>query len=375
MQNSDAMKSKLLLFSLLTGSFYCSILFSQIPADEIVISASSTLPASHTANFSPDNLMDGTNASWSEGASGSGVGESFVFDFRYSDEMNYVVIKNGYGVEKYWKANARIKRLEVTDQNGLSRILHLEDTSQLRAYGLMELKEDEYGMLFPGEPLSGSYYTFEILEVYEGEKWQDACIAEIMVNEWYTENFGMDRKFLSQQIFMEYLDGIPDANGKLFVETDWEGYVPIDLDDGYYKEEIVSGDGTSGFREYRLFINEEVNDYYLFKFEFIRQPDQATMEGQREETGPTFIYSFSHEFMKYDTVVGEFFILTHDRMKDLFDEDPVALLSEISGKDLLLHEIGIRYDDTESARFVYPATGEFEFEVRFAWDGANFRLE
>ncbi len=369
------MKLNVFLLSLLAGIFYNGILYSQIPEDEIVITASSTLPASRTANFSPDNLMDGTNASWSEGALGSGVGESFVFDFRYSDEMKYVVIKNGFGVEKYWRANARIKMLEVTDQNGFSRVLHLDDTPQLRAYGLMELEEDEYGMLFPGEPLLGSYYTFEILEVYEGEKWQDACIAEITVNEWYTENFRMDREFLHQQIFMEYMDGIADGQGKLFVETEWDGYIPIDVNDGYYKEEIVSGDGTSGFREYRLFLNEAVKDYYLFKFEFIRQPDQATLEGQHGEAGPTFVYSFSHEFMKYDAVVGEFFVLTHDRMNELFDEDPVARLSAIAGKDLLLHEIGIRYDEPESARFVYPATGDPEFEVLFAWDGSGFRLK
>ncbi|MEX0980883.1 MAG: hypothetical protein WD577_00545 [Bacteroidales bacterium] len=369
------MRFNIFLLSLLVGTFYCGTLNSQIPEGEIVITASSTLPASRTANFSPDNLMDGTNSSWSEGDPGSGVGESFVFDFRYSDEMKYVVIKNGYGVEKYWRANARIKMLEVTDQNGLSRVLHLEDTPQLRAYGLMELEEDEHGMLFPGEPLSGSYYTFEILEVYEGEKWQDACITEIMVNEWYSENFRMDREFMYQQIFMEYLDGTPDGKGTLYVELEWDGYAPVDVNDGYYKEEIVSGDGTSGFREYRLFINEAAKDYYLFRFEFMRQPDQATMEGRHGDSGPTFVYSFSHEFMKYDTVVGEFFILTHDRMNELFDEDPVAVLSEIAGKDLLLHEIGMRYDKPESARFIYPATGETEFEVHFVWDGANFRLE
>lgn len=369
------MKFRVFLLSLLAGIFYSGILYSQIPEDEIVITASSTLPASRTANFSPDNLMDGTNASWSEGASGSGVGESFVFDFRYSDKMKYIVIKNGYGVEKYWSANARIKKLQVTDQSGLSRVLHLEDTPHMKAYGLAELEEDEYGMLFPGDPLSGSYYTFEILEVYEGEKWQDACITEIMVNEWYTENFQMDREFVSQQIFMEYLDGIPDGNGVLYVETEWEGYVPVVVNDNYYKDEIMSGDGTSGFREYRLFINEAAKDYYLFKFEFIRQPDQATMEGRRGESGPQFVYSFSHEFMKFDTMLGEFFVLAHDRMNELFDEDPVAMLSAIAGKNLLLHEIGIRYDKPESARFVYPATGEPESEVHFVWDGAIFRLE
>jgi hypothetical protein len=355
--------------------FQSGILFSQIPEDEIIITASSTLPASSTADFSPGNLMDGTSASWSEGAPGNGVGESFVFEFRYPDEMEYVVIKNGYGVEKYWGANGRIKTLKVTDQNGASRVLQLEDTPQLRVYGLTALVEDEYGVLQRGAPLSGSVYSFEILDVYEGERWQDVCITEVFVNEWYTESFPMSPEYLNRQLFMEYLNGIAAGDGILYVETDYDGFLPVDVSDGYYLEEIVSGDGTGGYKEHRLFVNEQAGDYYLFKYEVVIQPDQATMEGLNRDTGPTFDYTFSCEFMKYDLQSRSFLHQECSKLDDLFNEDPVAILSNIVGKDLAMHEIMIRYDEPATARFVYPAVGDREAEVVFRWNGAGFVQE
>ena len=345
---------------------------TQIPEDEVVITASSTLPESSTANFSPDNLMDGTNASWSEGDPGSGVGESFVFDFRYSDEMEYVVIKNGYGVEKYWGANSRIKTLEVTDQNGLSRVLHLDDTPDLKLYGLRALVEDEDGVLQRGESLSGNKYTFEILDVYEGERWQDACITEVIVNDWYTEHFPMSLKYINQQLFMEYLDGNTAGDGILYVATDYEGFVPVDVSGGYYYEEIVSGDGTGGYKEHRLFINEQAGDYYLFMYEVILQPDKATMEGLNRDKGPSFDYTFSCEFMKYDLQSGSFLHLESNSLDGLFDEDPVAILSDQVGKELAMHEIIIRYDEPATARFIYPAVGDGVSEIVFRWNGAGF---
>jgi hypothetical protein len=364
------------LFYILIFSVIASVtLWSQIPEDEIVITASSTLPASGTANFSPDNLMDGSSASWSEGAPGNGVGEFFVFDFRYPDKMRYVVIKNGYGVDRYWGANARMKKLKVTDREGSSRILHLEDTPELRVYGLTALVEDEYGTLQRGEPLSGSYYTFEILDVYEGSRWEDACITEVMVNEWYTEHFPMDTGYLYKLLFMEYLNGVPRGDGTLYIPTDWEGYVPVDVGDGYYYEEIVSGDGTGGFREHRLFLDEAARDYYLFISEHLSQPDQATMEGLNADTGPTFDDLFTREFLKYDPVSESFIDLNYDQLEHLFDEDPLTILSRQVGTELMPEEVGVRFDSPSAARFFYPPSGETEAEVWYRWNGERLIKE
>jgi hypothetical protein len=355
--------------------FQSGILCSQITEDEIVITASSTLPASSTASFSPDNMMDGTIASWSEGAPGNGIGESFVFEFRYPDEMHYLVLKNGYGDDKYWGANARIKRLRVTDQNGTTRVLQLADTPQLRAYGLTALVEDEYGALQRGESLSGSVFTFEILDVYTGERWQDACVAEVIVNDWYTKYFPMSLDYLNRQLFTEYLDGIRGGDGTIYVETDYEGFLPVELSEGYYYEKVVSGDGTGGYKEHRLFINEDAGDYYLFKYEVILQPDQATMEGLNKDVGPSFEYSFSCDFMKYDLNSRSFRQQGYDKLVDLFDEDPVAILSGHAGKALAMHEIRISYDEPATARFIYPAVGDSEAELVFRWNGTGFVKE
>ncbi len=357
-----------LMLCIITGS----LSWSQIPEDEIVITASSTLPASSTASFTPDNLMDGTTASWSEGARGVGIGEYFVFDFRYPDEMQYIVVKNGFGVDRYWRANARIKKLKVTDESGSFRILQLEDTPELRVYGLNALVEDEYGTLQKGEPLSGSYYTFEILGVYVGDRWEDACITEVMVNKWYTEHFSMDTMYLYKQLFMEYLDGVTGGDGTLYIPTGWEGYVSVDVSDGYYYEEIVSGDGTGGFREHCLFLDEAARDYYLFIYEHVRRPDQATMEGLNADTDPTFDDLFTREFLKYDPVSESFIDLNYDQLEHLFDEDPLTLLSEKLGMEIFTDDVGIRYDLPSIARFIYPVEGEKEAEVRFRWDGIKF---
>jgi hypothetical protein len=353
---------------------FCNLL-SQIPENEIVITASSTLKPSSTASFSPDNLMDGTAASWSEGAPGSGVGEYFEFDFRYPDEMRYIVIKNGYGVDRYWGANARMKELKVTDQDGYSRILQLEDTPELRIYGLTELVEDEYEILQKGESLSGSFYTFEILDIYKGDRWEDACITEVMVNEWYTEHFSMDAAYLNRQLFMEYLDGIPGGDGTLYIPTGWEGYIPVNVDDGYYFEEIVSGDGTGGFREHRLFLDEAARDYYLFVNGYIRQPDQASMEGLNADTGPAFEHLFTRLFMKYNPLTGSFTDLEFDQLEHLFKEDPLELLSRQAGKELMPEDVGVRVDRPSAARFFYPPVGEAEAEVRYSWNGERFIKE
>lgn len=361
----------ILMICIITGS----LSWSQIPEDEIVITASSTLPASSTASFTPDNLMDGTTASWSEGAPGVGIGEYFVFDFRYPDEMQYIVVKNGFGVDRYWRANARIKELKVTDESGSFRILQLEDTPELRMYGLCELCEDEYGTLQKGEPLSGSYYTFEILGVYVGGRWEDACITEVMVNEWYTEHFSMDTMYLHKQLFMEYFDGVAGGDGTLYIPTGWEGYVPVDVSDGYYYEEIVSGDGTGGFREHRLFIDEGARDYYLFIFEHVRQPDQATMEGLNADTGPAFDDLFASVFMKYDPVSESFIDLNYDQLEHLFDEDPLAIFSRQVGTELMPEDVGVRFDRPSAARFFYPLNGDTAVEAWYRWNGERFIKE
>lgn len=347
------------------------VVVAQIPEGEIAITASSTLPPSRTAGFSPENLMDGTEASWSEGADGNGVGAYFDFDFRYPDNMRYVAIKNGYGVEKYWEANARIRTLKVTDMHGSSRILHLEDTPGLRVYGLTTLVENSDGILLRGEPLSGNHFRFKIMDVYDGSRWDDACITEVMVNQWVSDYFVMEREYVYQQLFREYFDGVVDGEGALYIESDWDGYVPLDVSKGYYYNEIISGDGTGGYNEYRVFVDEGEPAYYFFSAQLITMPDESTMEG-RNRKEPVFISRFSAAFELYDLEKHVFVPMEFSEISHLFDTDPLKALSDRCGKELTVEEVRISYSDQEAIGFIYPLEGAVESAVTYRWTGSLF---
>lgn len=368
--NCEKMRFLLLSAFLLLGLHFQGLL-AQIPEGEIAITASSTLPASSTASFTPENLMDGTPASWSEGAEGNGTGEAFFFDFRYPDDMRYVVLKNGYGVEKYWEANARIKTLVVSDAEGESRRLCLEDTPQLRAYGLTTLVEDEYGILQRGKPLSGNHFEFRITDVYEGKRWEDACMAEVMVNHWFTNDFPMDTGYINMHLFRICFDGVIDGSGQLYMESDWEGYVPVDVEDGYFYEEIVSGDGTTGYREYNTYLNEKDHEYYLFSGELLIFPDQMTQEG-KVRGDPVMIKDFTAGFFRYDKESDKLEMVDPLEIFGLFGTSPLERIAAMTGKSVGPDALQVRPGPGNQVRFIYPVEGAPEAELKYFWSGEQF---
>ncbi len=385
-------KGFFLFFIVLAISF--SSLFAQgvylNPAAEAdmyrpLTTASSTLAPSSTANFSPDNLMDGSDASWSEGVKGSGVGEYIQLDFRYPDYMRYVMFKNGYGTKKHWKSNSRIKSFKISNEEGESRIVQLKDTRDLQVVGLLELIEDEYEELFTSEPLYGSSFKFEILEVYPGDKWQDACITEMDINNWYSDLFQMHDDYIYLNLFREYFNGIVDYKGDLFIGSDWGGYIPISVKDGKYFSEITSGDGTSGFDEYKVFCNKEEGLYYMFVSEyessFVYIGDLNEDDG---EWGQSEVFFSS--FFLYDIFEHNFTQAEPDSIIQFFSSSPVEELSELSGESLNWEDIWIVITSFRNVvKAVVPSAansfdseltgyGQFEHEVYYEWNGKNFSL-
>lgn len=348
-----------LVLSLLILSFSSQYAYGQIQENELNITASSTLSPSKTSNFSPDNLMDGTSASWSEGVKGNGVGEKFFLDFKYPDQLKYISVKNGYGVKKYFNSNARIKQMRISDASGLSRTIVLKDSPEFQNLGLTPILQDEYGMSYPDLPLSGKNFTFEILSVYEGERWADACITEIMVNQWYTENFELSFDYISMNLYREFFNGIVDSAGKLFIESDWDGYIEANFENGFYFSEITSGDGTEGYDEYQVFINGLTNDYYLFHSSLVSSISQAGMEGAKDSLGrPERVQTNSWEFYIYNKESSLIVELDESDLEDLFIVVPSkeAWLSIVS--PALLKEN------------FNPETDE---GVYYEWDGNWFR--
>ena len=111
---------------------------------------------------------------WVEGVSGDGIGQWIELE---TSAMKYPVskflISNGYvSFEKpyLYEYNNRVKRLRVTcDQLGIDVEIALEDTPNFQEVELPVKIEEK-----------NATFRFEILEVYEGLKWDDTCINLII---------------------------------------------------------------------------------------------------------------------------------------------------------------------------------------------------
>lgn len=111
---------------------------------------------------------------WVEGVSGDGIGQWIELE---TSAMKYPVrsflISNGYvSFEKpyLYKYNNRVKSLRVTcDQLNIDFEVVLEDTPNFQEVRLPVKIEEK-----------NTTFRFEILEVYEGLKWDDTCINLII---------------------------------------------------------------------------------------------------------------------------------------------------------------------------------------------------
>jgi len=143
-------------------------------------SASSTLPNHKGISYGVSNLTsyfdENLNAyAWVEGVTGYGVGETINFKFvRVWDEWTFwgnFCIVNGYTKDTLaWKNNARVKTFNVYRNGILIAYLHIEDTMTMQTFNLQEA-------IGRNEPAIEDVFTFEIAEVYEGDKYMDTTIS------------------------------------------------------------------------------------------------------------------------------------------------------------------------------------------------------
>ena len=91
------------------------------------VSATSTLTESAGYSYKAANVLDNDpSTAWVEGVSGSGIGESIEFWYRWSVSSRGILIRSGFFDERYWKANNRIKTVEIRFRGG-SVVAELED--------------------------------------------------------------------------------------------------------------------------------------------------------------------------------------------------------------------------------------------------------
>lgn len=146
------------------------------------IYSSSNLPPQGKYNYEPENLHDWDyRTPWIEGVDGYGIGESIIYEFVASNpRITNIIIVNGFTLnENSWFENSRVKKLKVYLNNEEFAILDLKDTKNDQVFvfdpiGLRGSEDYEVLKTMPNWTLK-----FEIIEVYEGDVYEDTAITEI----------------------------------------------------------------------------------------------------------------------------------------------------------------------------------------------------
>lgn len=170
---SDAM---CLLISQDESVFFCGYLtnYGKELSSSSVIKASSEL-SEKGVSYAASNLNNlAGKTPWVEGKADTGIGESITITSPYELDAGYgamsgLIIFNGYisaSNPALYKANARIKKIQVCNQNGTSlREFTLEDTPNPQVIIWNKQTEE---------------VTLKIVSVYEGDKYTDTCLSALL---------------------------------------------------------------------------------------------------------------------------------------------------------------------------------------------------
>mgnify|MGYP006284875947 CR=1 FL=1 len=155
-------------------SWYCG---GQVHA----FNATSQLPAYESVNYGPQQAHDfDVQTAWVEGKEGHGIGErlTYTFDMREHDEHNlgitHLLIANGYKKsEALWRKNNRVKRLRVYINQKVHCDVILQDVFTFQRVRIGDVSLPQKNVLT---------MSFEIREVYPGDRYQDTAISELLID-------------------------------------------------------------------------------------------------------------------------------------------------------------------------------------------------
>ena len=143
--------------------------------------ATSSLPQQGKYNYDVKNIFDlNYKTAWVEGVPGYGIGERITYTFPGDHpRVTQIIVVNGYVIsEEAWFNNSRVKTLNVYFNNELFATLHLKDTKNDQVFEF-----DPIGYLhtdkFKGADTPKWTLIFEIVEVYEGDVYDDTVISEL----------------------------------------------------------------------------------------------------------------------------------------------------------------------------------------------------
>ncbi|MCK4515561.1 MAG: ankyrin repeat domain-containing protein [Spirochaetaceae bacterium] len=164
--------------------------FFPVPDLQLPLASSVLEDSGIPDRYSADKAVDDTlSTSWVEGVEGPGVGEQLAF--LISRETSVIEIFPGYGDERYFIPNNRLRRANltiyvfvagVTEKAvvfSVEQLLHAElEFDDRPAIQEFEVELPEIDVL----PQFGTVFAvIEIVDVYPGTRWDDTCIAEVRV--------------------------------------------------------------------------------------------------------------------------------------------------------------------------------------------------
>jgi hypothetical protein len=139
------------------------------------VDAFSTDASSYIEGCSPENILDGdVETAWAEGAEGDGIGEWIKLNADEAYEISGIEITNGIGQdEDMFYAYNRVKQIRIEFSDQTSVVAELKDG----AYGFYNYQRIELD-----KPVKTSSIKITILDIFQGKKYHDTCMADIIVS-------------------------------------------------------------------------------------------------------------------------------------------------------------------------------------------------
>ena len=124
-----------------------------------------------TTTYEPEHLQKKDGLPWASG-NGKGIGDVIsIKEFEHKNPSTLKII-NGYQDKNhpdYYEKNSRLKKIKVRNT----------DTKKSKTIVVKDIKEEQ---VFDLSDLGrGQNYDIEILDVYEGNKYQDLCIQYMVL--------------------------------------------------------------------------------------------------------------------------------------------------------------------------------------------------
>jgi hypothetical protein len=252
------------------------------------ISASSYLKSKNAEiDYKPSNTHDFSyKTAWVEGVKGYGIGEYLTYYFRPdAPRITDIIIANGYVKSpKIWLENSRVKKLKMYINDKPFAILNLEDSRREQSFHFEPIGRwleytDDYGDYEKWEEKNIWTLKFEILEVYQGDKYDDTAITELYFNGIDVHCFAKDTKILMSDNSPKNIELIKDGDfvksydfeNKKFVNSKVTKLIEVKHDKliklQFADRDIVTTDDHPFFTENKDWcsVNYSKSNYYYYQ--------------------------------------------------------------------------------------------------------------